>query len=204
MKRVRRVALVFVCVGSSLALGCAGADDVTFGAAGSGGHTTSTTATTGTTTTTSTTDTTSTTTTTTTTTSGAGGSGVAGAGAGGGLTCDAPEHWCGNVCAGNTPATGCYQSFTCFPCQAVAHGTPVCAPNGLCTAQCTPPYVKSGDQCVCPSECCSAGDCQPPATCSNGQCTGGGACDPFTCLFDCLQSGHANGTCDGQGNCICT
>lgn len=162
------------------------------GSAGAGGttitsSTSSTSSTTTTTTGTTTTSTTSTTSTTTTSSS---------------TACYPPNHECGLYCVGNTAATGCFLSQSCLPCPSVDHATMGCSAFGQCVFSCVSPYTKSGNGCVCPTECCGAQDCQSPATCSNGQCVS--TCDPTTCLFNCMLSGHTQGICGANGDCICS
>ncbi len=148
--------------------------------------------------------TTSMTSTTSTSMSGPGGSGgaggIVGAGGMGGmmLTCNAPEHLCDGQCEGNTPATGCYQSATCTPCPAITNGTPTCSADGMCTPQCTAPYVVSGMTCTCPTECCNNADCGGD-TCDNGSCVT--PCDGALCIAQCLISGQV-GVCVGD-TCTC-
>ncbi|MDC0742356.1 hypothetical protein [Polyangium mundeleinium] len=106
------------------------------------------------------------------------------------------EHACAGVCAGNTPATGCFTSTTCTPCPTAQNGAAVCNTTGLCDVSCNAGYVKNGVTCVCQSQCCADADCAAGQTCMGGTCTSsssssssGGGCDLFACIFTCgLQS----------------
>jgi len=156
-----------------------------------GGSGTSTTTDTGTTTSTDTGPTTSTTT-------NAGGAG----GEGGSPTCSPPMHWCGDDCAGNTPETGCFLSGSCAPCSPVTHANLTCTGAGECAFECQAPYTPAGDECVCPTECCAASDCQFPAVCTNGTC-GSTACDDISCMLECYMGGYLSGVCVGD-DCVCS
>ena len=115
--------------------------------------------------------------------------GTGGMGGDPGPTCDPPQHLCGGICTGNTPATGCYQSVSCTPCPTVTNGSATCDANGQCAAMCNSPYVANGNQCVCPSQCCTNADCSGNATCQNGTCVQQSTCDEGLCIFQCgLQS----------------
>ena len=111
--------------------------------------------------------------------------GTGGMGGDPGPTCDPPQHLCGGICTGNTPATGCYQSVDCTPCPTVTNGTAACDNNGLCAAMCNSPYVANGAQCVCPSQCCTNADCGNNASCQNGACVPDPTCDEPLCIFQC-------------------
>ncbi|MDI3290335.1 hypothetical protein [Polyangium sp. 15x6] len=116
------------------------------------------------------------------------------------------EHACAGVCAGNTPATGCFTSTTCTPCPAVQNGAATCNSTGLCDVSCNSGYVKNGFACVCQSQCCSDADCAAGQTCMGGTCSGGStgdggvACNPFACVFDCA---FQNLECIDPFTCTC-
>lgn len=145
------------------------------------------------------------TTTTSTTSTGGGGpaGGAPGTGGAGGMdppTCDPPEHLCGASCAGNTPATGCYQSVSCSPCPTVTNGSAICDSNGSCAAQCNSPYVANGTSCVCPNQCCSTADCGANQTCDGGSCVDTATCDQGLCIIQCAITMQV-GICVGD---VCT
>lgn len=128
--------------------------------------------------------------------------------------CPAMQHFCGGICAGNTPQTGCYGSTTCTACDGNAvptGGILICNAQGACDFDCTTGYTKSGNQCVCQTQCCSDADCASGEVCMNGTCqgsttTGGGSCDPNACTAGCLVMcfpGFGVGICLG-GACQCT
>ena len=129
------------------------------------------------------------------------GSGSGGSGGDPGPTCSPPEHMCGGICVGNTPATGCYQSVSCTPCPNVTNGSAICSMDGNCDVMCNAPYVPQGLACVCPTQCCSNADCGSNANCVNGTCEQQGSCDPVACAAICLLQ-MAIGICQGN-QCIC-
>ena len=99
---------------------------------------------------------------------------------------------CNGTCVGNTPASGCLQSVSCTACPTPANGSATCTADGLCDVNCAVGYTKSGNQCVCATQCCTVQDCPAGETCSNGTCSGGGggaggggACDDQQCQFTC-------------------
>lgn len=137
--------------------------------------------------------------------SGTGGTGTALPGTGGmggdpGPTCDPPQHLCGGICTGNTPATGCYQSLSCDPCPTVVNGTATCDTNGQCAAMCNSPYVPSGTSCVCPNQCCSDADCGSGASCQSGACVQD--CDEGACIAVCLIQGKVGVCVSNQCTCL--
>lgn len=130
------------------------------------------------------------------------GSNASGAG-GGGAECNAPEHWCGGICVGNTEATGCYQSQSCESCPYVEFGTNKCTDDGWCDFDCETSYQKSGNQCVCTLECCTQADCPSNHDCTNGSCIEQTPpCDDLLCTFDCIFQGYTAGICQ-NGLCVC-
>lgn len=159
------------------------------------------------------------------TTTGGGGAAPTGGmgGAGAGSPCGAQEHMCGGICTGNTPASGCFGSNTCDPCQAPANGTATCTTTGLCDFECAAPYQKSGAACTCAQMCCSNAECTGGTTCMNGTCqcateccaasdcasyqtcSGGScACDQAACLTYCITMGLV-GVCNPiNQQCVCT
>ena len=130
----------------------------------------------------------------TTTTSGSGGTG-----GDPGPICNPPQHLCGGICSDNTPATGCYQSVSCTPCPTVINGTAICSAQGACAPSCNSPYVPSGNNCVCPQQCCNDNDCSGGATCENGSCVD--PCDEPLCIALCLIQGKV-GICLAN-QCVC-
>lgn len=136
---------------------------------------------------------------------GAGGdpTGPGSGGAGGGSQCPQGQHFCGGVCAGNTPQTGCYQSSSCAPCSPPANGTSTCAADGSCDFTCGAGWMKNGAQCVCASQCCSDNDCSGDDTCVNGTCTPPPpTCDLAVCIFECGFTTGCPGICVGP-TCTC-
>lgn len=127
--------------------------------------------------------------------------GTGGMGGDPGPTCDPPQHLCGGICTGNTPATGCYQSVDCTPCPTVTNGSATCDANGLCAAMCNSPYVANGNQCVCPSQCCTNADCGNNASCQNGTCVQDPSCDEPLCIIQCAVQNKV-GICISN-NCVC-
>jgi hypothetical protein len=128
-----------------------------------------------------------------------GGSGNTGndGGSGGSGGCPNGQHLCGGVCVGNTPQTGCWASTTCSPCpNAPTSGTVICTADGQCDFNCQAPYMKEGNACACPNECCTNADCTGGATCSNGACVAA-PCDEITCVQTCLQQ-FMLGMCNGN------
>ena len=133
---------------------------------------------------------------------GSGGSGaMPGTGGDPGPQCDPPNHMCGGICVGNTPATGCYQSQSCAACPNPVNGTASCSIDGACAAMCNAPYVAQGNSCVCPQQCCSNNDCGGGATCQNGTCVQPMTCDQVQCTALCLIQGKF-GLCQGN-SCVC-
>lgn len=128
--------------------------------------------------------------------------GDGGSGGVGDKRCEPPQHICSNVCEGNTPQTGCYQSTSCNPCPFVTNGTTKCTNDGLCDFDCAAPYVKSGSICSCPTQCCSNEDCSNSFLCENGQCVE--PCDQALCTALCLIQ-NKYGVCLARlGNqCVC-
>jgi hypothetical protein len=134
---------------------------------------------------------------------GGSGSGPGGSGAGGAAPCPQGQHFCGGVCAGNTPQTGCFLSDSCAPCVAPANGTSTCAADGNCDFTCGAGWMKSGAQCACATECCSDNDCSGDDTCVGGTCTPPPpTCDLAVCIFECGFSTGCPGICVGP-TCTC-
>lgn len=127
-----------------------------------------------------------------------GGTGGTSTGTGTGLECDPPEHRCGNICAGNTPATGCYHSTTCEACPSVQNGVAICTEDGFCVAQCTEPYVLNEDVCECPFECCGTAECNGNP-CVDHECVE--PCAVPLCGVTCFMQGCGH-FCEGT-NCQC-
>jgi len=141
---------------------------------------------------------------------GSGGSGASGASGGsGGQMCPAGKHYCGGICVGNTPATGCFTSVTCDPCPAPpSGGTTVCDAAGMCDFTCSAPYMKQGNACVCSQQCCSNADCPNGGTCSGGVCMQPPPmCDANDCQAQCILMcfpGFGIGMCGAAGcQCLC-
>ncbi|MCA9623383.1 MAG: hypothetical protein KC731_30390, partial [Myxococcales bacterium] len=116
-----------------------------------------------------------------------------------GPQCNAPQHLCGGICVGNTPATGCYQSMSCTACPNVPNGTATCTMDGYCGANCNPGYMPSGTTCVCQSQCCSDADCGSGSSCQNGTCVAD--CDQALCIAACLLQMKV-GICVSN-SCVC-
>lgn len=103
------------------------------------------------------------------------------------LMCQAMEHVCNGMCAGNTIQTGCFGDPTCTPCPpAPVNGTETCSAQGTCDFTCTNNYKKSGNACVCALACCADSDCPKGDTCSNGTCMAPPSCDMTLCIASCI------------------
>jgi hypothetical protein len=70
----------------------------------------------------------------------------------------------------------------------------------LCDFDCLSPYMKSGNSCACPTQCCSSADCSGGQTCEEGQCIT--PCDELECILLCILQ-NKFGMCTG-GQCVCT
>jgi len=179
------LAVAYGCASPTDGIGEGGSGGSGGGSGGSGaGTTTSSSSTTSSTSSTTTTTTSSTTTSTST-----------------GPGCGAQEHLCGGVCAGNTPATGCYTSASCAACTEPPNGAATCSAQGTCDAICDPGYQKVGAACQCASQCCTDADCAAGQTCSGGTCTSSQSCDMATCLAMCIMQGMIGACINDQ--CIC-
>ena len=132
--------------------------------------------------------------------SGTGGASSTGASAGSG-GCGPGEHFCGGLCAGNTPATGCWQSASCESCNAPAHATPTCTDEGACDFACADDYHLVDGQCRCALECCTSLDCSGDNVCSGGTCQPP-PCYNLDCIGSCLLSLQCGGLCFGD-TCTC-
>jgi hypothetical protein len=119
----------------------------------------------------------------------------------GGPDCSAEQHLCGGVCTNNTPQTGCFTSVTCAPCASPpVNASSTCSADGKCDFSCTPGYMKSGNVCVCASECCSDADCGGGQVCQGNQCVAP-PCDQAQCILDCFAQ-LCVGLCVGD-MCVC-
>jgi hypothetical protein len=126
------------------------------------------------------------------------GSGTGSPGSGG---CGPGEHFCGGLCAGNTPETGCWQSASCESCTPPAHATSTCTEEGACDFACADDYHLVDGQCRCALECCTSLDCTGDNICSGGTC-GPPPCYSLDCLGTCLLSLQCGGICLGD-TCTC-
>lgn len=132
--------------------------------------------------------------------SASGGASASSTGAGGSQDCPADQHFCGGVCTGNTPQTGCFKSVACTACVAPAMGTSTCTATGDCDFTCGSGYMKSGSSCVCANECCTNADCSGDDTCVSGSCEPPApTCDQALCLVTCFPG---VGICVGS-MCVC-
>ena len=121
--------------------------------------------------------------------------------AGASTGCGPDEHFCGGVCTGNTPGTGCAQSASCDPCPAPEHGTPTCTATGTCEFTCNDGFNDVGGACQCASQCCSSADCSGGNVCSSGTCQPP-PCYLQDCFESCLLSLKCGGFCIGN-TCVC-
>ena len=96
---------------------------------------------------------------------GAGSTGAAGA-----TSCGFPKHLCAEVCVGNTPETGCFQSTSCSACPVPSNGSASCAADGQCTIACGGGFMRSGNQCVPTGAGGSGGSTGSPCTMCAGNC----------------------------------
>ncbi|UJR81027.1 hypothetical protein [Sandaracinus amylolyticus] len=106
-------------------------------------------------------------------------------------TCGAGQHTCGGGCIDDLPnepengcRLGCGEACPAPP----GMGTTICNAGGECDFECTPPFNRDGDACVCvPRTCddmgamCGAPDdgCGTPLDC--GSCGAGGSCIDGRC-----------------------
>jgi hypothetical protein len=131
---------------------------------------------------------------------GAGGASSTGGSAGSG-GCGPGKHFCGGLCAGNTPETGCSQSASCEPCPVPAHAAPACTETGSCDFTCLDDYHEVDGQCRCALECCSSLDCSGGLVCSGGTCQPP-PCYALDCIETCVWSLKCGGICVGD-TCTC-
>jgi hypothetical protein len=128
------------------------------------------------------------------------------------MDCPAGQHFCGGLCAGNTPQTGCSASSSCSPCpDAPLHGALTCSAAGQCDFTCTGNYQKSGNSCSCATQCCTDADCGNGSTCQGGTCSAPPppACDANACVATCvatciIQGKLGIGICLPDNSCGCT
>jgi hypothetical protein len=132
--------------------------------------------------------------------SGAGGETSTGGDTSGG-GCGPGEHYCGGLCAGNTPVTGCWQSASCEPCAAPEHAVPTCTEEGACDFACIDDHHPVDGQCRCSLECCSSADCSGGYVCAGGTCQPP-PCYNLDCIETCLWSLKCGGLCLGN-TCTC-